>query len=105
MSNCADYFAPIETTTRTAFLRALLGGTNPTTIPIDLRALLYLPVKSAGVGIPSLTKPAGKNYITSSVCISVFVDFLLDGTSLVIVDHQAAMLSSLFVPMDVFEAR
>ena len=51
VSDCADYFSPIETAICTAFLPALLDGTTPTTIPPDLRALLSLPVKSTGVGI------------------------------------------------------
>ena len=123
MSDYADHFAPIETAICTAFLPAILGGTTPTTTTPNLCALLYLPVKSAGVGVPNLTKSAGKNHTTSSVCTSVLTNSLLDGTSLVITDHQAAMrkgqgatqsskrintataLYSLFIPMDASESR
>ena len=122
MSDCADHLAPIETTTRTAFLPALLGGTIPTTIPPDLCALLSLPIKLEGVRVPNITESADENHTTSSVCTSVLTSSLLDGTSLVIVDYQVAMhegqgavqsskyanaateLSSLLVPMNTFKS-
>ena len=119
----ADHFAPIETAICTAFLPVLLGDTNPTTTPTNLRNLLALPVKSAGVNIPNLTESADDNHTTSSMCTLVLTDSLLDSTSLVIGNHQVAMhegrtaaqsakrassataLASLLVPMDALEAR
>ena len=91
VSNVAKHFALIETAIRTIFLPALLGGTATTTITPDLHALLSLPIKLAGIGVPNPTKSAGENHTTSSVCTSVLTDSLLNGTFLVITDHQAAM--------------
>ena len=96
---------------------------HPHLHPPELRTLLSLPVKLAGVGTPNPTNPANDNHTTSSVCTSVLTKFLLDSTSLIIPDNQAAMhegrttaqsikqanfanvLRSRLVPMDAQDAR
>ena len=59
--------------------------------PPDLRTLLSLSVKLAGVGVPNPTKSANNDQTTSSVCTIVLTNSLLDGTPLTITDHQKAM--------------
>ena len=87
----AECFAPIKTTICTAFLPALLGGTTPNTIPPDLRVLLSLPIKPAGVGVPNPTNSADDNHTTSSMCTAVLTNPLLDGIPLTITDYQKAI--------------
>ena len=119
----ANHFMAIETAIRTCFLSALLGSATPISIPSELRTLLSLSVKSTGVGIPNLTDTADNNHTTSSVCTFVVTDSLLNGASLVIIDHKAAMcegqtasqsskqansataLRSLLIPMNVQDAQ
>ena len=75
------------------------------------------------MGISNPTETAADNHTTSSVYTSVLTDSLIDGTSLVIPDHQVAMreertvaqaskqansttsLCSLLVPMDAQDAQ
>ena len=83
----AEHFAPIETAIRTPFLLDLFGGTVPTTIPPNLRALLSLPVKSFGIGILNPIELADNNHTTSRVRTAFFIDYLLDGTPLTIANH------------------
>ena len=91
MADVAEHFALIDTAICTCFLPAFLVGITSITIPLTSASSPLLPVKSAGVGIPNLTKSANDNHITSSVCTSVVTDSLIDGTSLVIRDHQVAI--------------
>ena len=90
--DCADHFAPVETAIYTIFLPALLGGATTTTTPTDLRTLLSLLLKLTAVGVPNLANSTDKNLTTSIMCTSVFTDSVLDGTSLVISEHQATIL-------------
>ena len=87
----AEHFAPIETAICTAFFPDLLGGTTPTTIPPDLRSLLFLPVKSAGVSVPNPSDSTNDYRTTSSMCTAVLTNSLLDGNPLTITDHQKEM--------------
>ena len=63
----------------------------PPIYPPDLRTLLSLPVKLAGIGVPLPTTTADDRHLSSSRCTAVLVDLLIDDSPLCMGDHLAAM--------------
>ena len=81
----------MEAALKEIFLPALLGCTAPTDIPPKLRTLLSLPVKYAGIGVPSPTTTADDRHTASATCTTVLTDSLIAATPLCMGDHLAAM--------------
>ena len=91
VNDISAHFLPVEHALQTKFLPALLGGITPTDIPPDLRTILSLPVKLAGIGVPLPTTTADDRHLSSSRCTAVLVDSLIDDSPLCMGDHLAAM--------------
>ena len=84
-------FAPVEEAISKHFLPALLGTDPNSPTPPDLRKLLSLPVKYAGIGIPFSTTSAECHHTTSTACTSLLTSSLLGHTTFSLRDHTSTM--------------
>jgi len=75
-----EKFAPVEEAIATKFLPALFQAKEA--LPDDLRKLLALPVRSAGIGIPDPVATADGCYQASVKCTAVLTQSLRDGIDL-----------------------
>ena len=73
-------FASVEKALAEDFLPALLGASVEEVA--KMRALLALPVKFAGLGVPDPTKTADGCYMASRGCTKVLADSIRDGSDL-----------------------
>jgi len=84
-------FAPVEDAISTHFLPALIGKDPDTPTPPDLRQLLSLPVKFAGIGVTDPTASADNHHHTSTDCTSLLTKSLLGQTAFSLTDHKSTM--------------
>ena len=84
-------FAPVEDAISSCFLPALIGKDPESPIPADLRRLLSLPVKHAGIGVPDPTASAANHHATSTECTSLLTSSLLGHTTFNLADHKSTM--------------
>ena len=91
---------PVEEAIAKAFLPALLQEQNE--LSENFRSQLALPVRQAGIGIPSPCNTARGHYEASVNCTKVLAQSLLDGTDLDTRAHRAGVREG---PIDTTNAR
>jgi hypothetical protein len=89
LPDSGDAFAPVEEAIANAFLPALLQ--EQAGLPERLRNLLALPVRQAGIGIPSPGSTAAGSYAASFDCTRLLAQSLRDGTDLDVVAYRAGI--------------
>ena len=90
LDGIVDEFGPIEQALSATFLPSLLEASPDQ--PASLRALMALPIKFGGAGLPNPTVTADRHHTTSSSCTSVLSEAILRNTAeWTYMDHSRMM--------------